>query len=104
MRDGERPSDRSDITYARFSFHEWIAALTHAFGLDGAKLWAETMFDAIAETGSNGYSLPMEHWALLSRLGESAEVRVAEMTRDFPEGCLVEIAAHRRAWDSRPAP
>jgi hypothetical protein len=99
--DGENARDGTDLTYANFSFDEWIAALTPAYGSDGAKQWAEMMFTAIMEVGgSNGFSLPMEHWALLARLGESAEARVAEMTRDFPETCLIEIAAHRQTWDS----
>ena len=104
MGDGnmENTSSEPDLTFANFSRDEWIAALTPAVGSDGARLWAETLFSAIQEKGSNGFSLPMEHWALLARLGKSAEARVAEMTRDFPEACLAEIAAHRRAWDSGP--
>lgn len=99
--DGGYISGGTDVTYANFSFDEWIAALTPAFGSDGAKQWAGMMFAAIKEVGgSNGFALPMEHWALLARLGESAEARVAEMTRDFPQACLIEIAAHRKAWDA----
>jgi hypothetical protein len=90
----------ANLTFANFTAEEWIAALTPAYGSDGAKQFAEILFGAIREKGSNGYSLPMEHWALLARLSKSAEVRVAEMTRDFPEACLLEIAAHRRAFDS----
>ena len=103
MEDGyaEKSAHGAESTFANFSFDEWIAALTPAYGSDGARHWAETLFSAIAQTGSNGYSLSMEHWALLSRLGESAAARVAEMTRHFPEACLVEIAAHRRAWDAQ---
>jgi hypothetical protein len=106
MRDGDTDSTSGepDLTFANFSFDEWMAALTPAYGADDAKLFAETLFSAIQEKGSNGFSLPMEHWALLARLGKSAEARVAEMTRDFPEACLIEIAAHRRAWDSDPGP
>lgn len=89
-----------DLPFANFSSDEWIAALTPFYGLDGAKQFAEMLFGSIREQGSNGYSLPMEYWALLARLGESAEARVAEMTRDFPQPCLLEIAAHRRAFDS----
>lgn len=100
--DMENTSDGPGLTFANFTRDEWIAALTPAFGSDGAKQWAEMLFGAIQEHGSNGFSLPMEHWALLARLGKSAEARVAEMTRDFPEACLAEIAAHRRAWDSEP--
>ena len=96
----EKNSGGSKPTFANFSFEEWIAALTPLYGADGAREWAERLFTAISKTGSNGYSLPMEHWALLSRLGESAEARVAEMTRDFPDVRRAEIAALRRHWDS----
>lgn len=95
-----QPNLGAKLTFASFSFEEWIAALTPAYGPDGARLFTATLFGAIQETGSNGHSLPMEHWALLARLGKSAEARVAEMTRGFPEERLAEIAAIRRAWDS----
>ena len=86
-------------TFANFSFSEWVAALTHAWGPEGAEQFVKGLFDAIGSSPSNGYSLPMAHWALLSRLGPDAEARVEAMTRDFPETCLAEIAALRRAWD-----
>ena len=87
-------------TFANFSFAEWVTALTPAYGPEGAERFVKELFDAIGSTGSNGYSLPMEHWALLSRLGPTAEARVDTMTRDFPEIRRDEIAALRRAWDS----
>jgi hypothetical protein len=88
-------------TFANFTFAEWVEALIPVFGEDGAREYAKNLFDTIARDGSNGYSLSMEFWALLARLGGSASARVAQMTQNFPDECLREIAAIRRAWDSR---
>lgn len=94
------PSGKIERRFANFTSAEWVAALTPLYGADGAMSFAQTLFNAIEEKGSNGYSLPMQFWALLGRLGPSADARVAEMTREFPEECLREIASIRTAFDS----
>lgn len=98
--DGKGVGDKSVETFANFTLEEWIAALTPAWGPTAAEQFVGELFTQVAVKGSNGYSLPTFAWALLSRLGESAEARVAVLTQGFPEELLAEIARLRREWDS----
>lgn len=79
-------------TFAGFTQVEWAAGLSRVMDSQLAAREAEDLFRVIAESGSNGYALPADQWALLASLGEDAESRVRERIADYPSAFRDEVA------------
>jgi hypothetical protein len=72
-------------SFAGFSRAEWETAFARGMTAPAAVEEANRLFEAIAASGSNGYSIPAELWALLGHVSEHGRERVLAATHDYPE-------------------
>lgn len=77
--------------FVGFSEDEWAASLRRIMPAQEAAAEARVLFAAIEASGSNGYALEVETWALLASLSADAANRVAQTLAHHSENYRTEI-------------
>jgi hypothetical protein len=77
--------DSGFSVFAGFTSAEWTLAFSRLMDAETAAETVASLFEQIADEGSNGYSLPVEVWAMLAYVSEDGQERVAELVRHYPE-------------------
>jgi hypothetical protein len=89
--------------FAGFTRAEWNLAFSRLMDAETAAETVASLFEQIDDEGSNGYSIPIELWAMLAYVSENGRERVGELVRHYPEEFRTLIWARLEGERSREA-
>jgi len=79
--------------FAGFTQAEWARAFATSMSPASAAKESERLFAAITQSGSNGYSLPPEVWAVLAHVSDRGRERVSSAMHHYPAQFRAQVLA-----------
>ena len=96
--DDQNKSNDPELTFAGFTESEWVSARSLLLGTDEANEEVGRLFSRLRFTRSNGFSVPAEHWALLSLVNDDCARRVREAIETYPAAFKANVDALANAY------